>query len=387
MLTLNNFDSFWITAEMIHNGKNLVPQPQYIHVSRKGQILDISNSRPIHSEVMQLEGILAPAFINAHCHLELSHLKGQIAHGKGLVQFLLDVMKPYGTTVTDDIISKTIEDAKNRGIIAFGDISNTTNTLFAKNKAQIRCHTFVEALGKLEAKASDNYNRFISILNAFKENENAYNTSSLTLHAPYSIAIELAKLVDSHSPDSILSIHSQESLEESKLFVEHSGQFIEFYEKIGVNYDSNQSFDGNSLDWILSIVSSTHTLLLIHNTFSNHGDWIKIANRPNTHVCLCPKANLYIENTLPNVKEMSEIIDNICIGTDSLASNDSIDILSEIKILNDHFPEIGIEKLLKWATHNGAKALKFNNLGEIKIGNKCHLVNISEDLNHSRLIV
>jgi len=379
--------SFWVTADQIHDGQSFLPVPTYIQVDSNGLILDISNEKP-DAEVRFFEGIICPGLINTHCHLELSHMKGVIPRGGGLVSFLLNVMKPQEHHVRDQDMIIVLEKAWQKGIVAYGDISNTTHSISAKlAKTDIQFHTFVEALGCIESNAESNYHYYLEVLNAFREKEMSHMQATLTLHAPYSISNDLAHYINHHEMPTLLSVHSQETAAEKELFAHQSGDFLLFYETLKMPVELKDEGYSNSLEWLLAQVSEAHQLILVHNTFAEASDWQRIATRPHTFVCLCPKANLYIEETLPPVADMSEVIENICIGTDSLASNDDIDILSEMKVLMEHFPEIGIETILKWATYNGAQALKMYNKGHIKPGNLSHLVNISQDLTFSQLIV
>jgi cytosine/adenosine deaminase-related metal-dependent hydrolase len=79
---------------------------------------------------------------------------------------------------------------------------------------------------------------------------------------------------------------------------------------------------------------------------------------------LCPGSNLFIQNRLPNLLLFSsqELYQNVCLGTDSLASNTSLSILEEMKIIQHYAPEIPHNMLLQWATLNGARALGFDHL-------------------------
>src|SRR5690606_18509146 len=125
-------------------------------------------------------------------------------------------------------------------------------------------------------------------------------------------------------------------------------------------------------------ISPEHPLLLIHNTFTKSEDVLWIKNRfPENYWCLCPNANLYIENKLPDITMLHNSGANICIGTDSLASNDRLCILSELKTIRKNFPEISWEVLLKWACIHGAKALKMEEtIGSFCIGKKPGLLHI-----------
>jgi cytosine/adenosine deaminase-related metal-dependent hydrolase len=83
------------------------------------------------------------------------------------------------------------------------------------------------------------------------------------------------------------------------------------------------------------------------------------------------KANQYIEKALPPVDLLQKNGCRIVIGTDSLASNNSLDILDELKTISANFPAIQLAELLQWATLNGAKALQLQDqLGSFEKGKK-----------------
>jgi cytosine/adenosine deaminase-related metal-dependent hydrolase len=121
-------------------------------------------------------------------------------------------------------------------------------------------------------------------------------------------------------------------------------------------------------------------LLLVHNSFTSREDIQQVKHLfTNLFFCLCPNANLYIENTLPDVPLLMEEGMKICIGTDSLASNDQLCIYSELKTLQQHF-DIDWELLLQWATYNGAQALRIEDrFGSLGIGMKPGIVHIYQD--------
>jgi aminodeoxyfutalosine deaminase len=115
-------------------------------------------------------------------------------------------------------------------------------------------------------------------------------------------------------------------------------------------------------------------LLLVHNTFTKKEDLEelkKIHSAENTFLVLCPNSNLYIENQLPPVSLFREEELNICLGTDSLASNHELSVLSELITLQLYFPELKLFDLLQWATLNGAKALQVDDtFGSFEAGKK-----------------
>jgi cytosine/adenosine deaminase-related metal-dependent hydrolase len=124
------------------------------------------------------------------------------------------------------------------------------------------------------------------------------------------------------------------------------------------------------------MLSQINKLILVHNTVTTKED-IEFAQQTNKELywCLCPLANLYIENTLPDVNLLYASNCKLVVGTDSLASNDHLSIWDELSVLHAHFPTIPLEEKLRWATSNGAEALGMNStLGSLENGKQPGIV-------------
>ncbi|HXO74250.1 MAG TPA: amidohydrolase family protein, partial [Puia sp.] len=80
------------------------------------------------------------------------------------------------------------------------------------------------------------------------------------------------------------------------------------------------------------------------------------------YFCLCPNANRYISDLLPDVGMLVRNGCTIVMGTDSLASNHQLSILEEIKTLEEAFPQLDLAGLLQWSTYNGARALQLDGM-------------------------
>jgi cytosine/adenosine deaminase-related metal-dependent hydrolase len=178
-----------------------------------------------------------------------------------------------------------------------------------------------------------------------------------------------------------VSIHNQETASENELYKKGSGHLFEFLE---IAKKTNFKHTGeNALASFLKKYEDLNHTLLVHNTFTNKEDinWAKNYNR-DIYWAFCPNANLYIENKLPNFHLF--INEKCTIGTDSYASNWSLSVLDELKTISKSNPEIDLETLIKWATYNGAKFLKFNKLGSFEKG-KTPGVNLIENMNLNNL--
>src|SRR5690606_36103639 len=128
----------------------------------------------------------------------------------------------------------------------------------------------------------------------------------------------------------------------------------------------------NSIQSYLSQLPKNNPLILVHNTYMSlkDVDFIERLGR-DVFYCVCPKANLYIEQSLPKILNFIPDQDRMIVGTDSLASNDTLDILEELKPLTANFQRLDFAQVLQWATINGAKALGLDSvLGSIEVGKK-----------------
>lgn len=343
-----------------------------IAVDDEGRIVEIYNTQSIDHNIEKLDGILCPGFINTHCHLELSHMKGVIPEKIGLTEFIRNFIT-IRKTFSAEQIQQGIEAGENEmlenGIVAVGDISNVTDTFQQKAKCNLKYYTFIEAFDFLPHNAVTEFEKAKSVAEKL-EKIFPDATYSIVPHAPYSVSEKLFQLLRNES--GVKSIHNQESMEENLMFREKHGKIIDFFTSLGMDFSNWKPSGKNSLQSYVRLLPTTNNLLLVHNTFTNSAD-IKFAESysKNIYWVTCPNANLHIENKLPDYNLFIEADSKVTIGTDSLASNYCLSILEEMKTISAHFSELKLEMLLQWATLNGAKALGFNNeLGSFEIGKK-----------------
>ena len=338
-------------------------------VGDDGQVLDVfhpGSGAPV-SEVEQLEGIICPGFINAHCHLELSHLAGKLEKQKGLDEFIKEIeaiRKSTGEEIQSAII-KAEEEMIVNGIVAAGDISNTDYTFLQKSKGRLNYHTFIEVLGFHPDRAEKAFSEGLKLYGQIN------HPGSIVPHAPYSASEKLLKKINdfAYEHNSILTIHNQESEEEDKLFKNKEGKILKRLEHFGIETSSWKHTGFSSLQSTLVHLPKCNKIQLVHNTYTSKEDiaWAQDYSKL-LWWCFCPNANLYIENSLPAFQQFIDANAKITIGTDSMASNWSLSILEELKTIARYAPQISLQQLLTWATKNGAEFLGFNNLGTIEKG-------------------
>lgn len=358
-------------ADQLFDGYRFRKQDEVLVTDEKGKVYGIIPLADAGEDIRKVEGILCPGFVNAHCHLELSFLKGVIPTHTGLVGFVSQVMQHRNAA--SEIIEQSIIDAEAEmianGIVAVGDICNTPNTIAQKQKGRVRYQNFIEVAGFVPGAAESRFNAIKEIAEQFY----IYfpNNTSIVPHAPYSVSLPLLDKIKEHSRNKIFSIHNQESVQETLFFKEQTGDFLSLYNNLGVDLSFFKNTYKSSVEYYIGKIAKEMNALFVHNTFTAKEDIDNIVNQINNpYFCLCPAANLYIENSLPNINLFRSVNDgnNIVVGTDSLASNNSLNILGELSIIQQHFPVIEVEELLKWATINGARALTLEkSLGSFEI--------------------
>lgn len=373
-----------ISADYIFCGNSSPIKNGVVVIADNGVILEVLNPaiNTINwGEVEQHKGIICPGFVNTHCHLELAYLKGKIAAKKQLQGFIQEIVAVRGNFTDEErqiaIVLAEKEMIAN-GIVAVGDIANGNATFIQKAKENLQYHTFVEVFGLNNNDAQQIIERAINLKSSYFNQ----NQISITAHAPYSMSNKLMNLVNEISGN-ILSIHNQETGSENELFLTKSGTLYERLANFNEAIKKWVPTGKNALPSYLPNFGADKKILLVHNTFTSQKD-IAFAKdyAKNIYWCFCPNANLYIENTLPNFNLF--VNEKCTIGTDSLASNNKLSILDEMKTIAKKSSKIPLEMLIKWATYNGAQFLNRNKLGSIEKG-KTPGLNLLENVDLTNL--
>ncbi len=361
----------YFSATTIFSGQEFFNEDSVIIVDAENKIVDVvSNELIDNSNIQYFEGIITPGFVNTHCHLELSHLKSVIPQHRGIVGFGLEIIKQRNDLPVEkqqELMLQADKAMYDAGIVLVGDISNTTNSIQAKKQSKITYHTFVELMGLNPTRADEVFDKGREVLTQFIIKD---LSASFAPHAPYSTSPQLINYISSWCKQAkqATSIHNQESQAENDFFETKTGDYLKLYEALNIPLDFFEATKKTSLQIVLPFFNADVNTLLVHNTFTSPAD-IEIAQQQlaNLYWCLCPKANQYIENTLPPINLLLNHRCAITLGTDSLASNNSLSIMDEINVLVKHFPTIKLEQLLQAATYNGAQFLnQLTNFGSIE---------------------
>ena len=371
-----------LKADKIFDGYKLTENTVLI-VSKDGIIEDLVDTENAGDGIEIFTGILCPGFINCHCHLELSHMKGLIPEKTGLVDFVFKVVTERHHS--EEEILQAIEIAENEmlnnGIVAIGDICNNSLTIAQKQKERVLYYNFIEASGWLPSISKMRFERSENMLKEFSQ---LHTPSTIVPHAPYSVSQNLWNEIQPFFENRTVTIHNQETAFEDEFFLNGGGGVTRMYEMMKIDNTHHQPTGKSSLRSYFNKLEKAKNAILVHNTFMKQEDvdYVKLETQNSklkTYFCLCVNANKYIENALPPIEMFRKNKCAIVLGTDSLASNWSLNILDEIKTIRKSFPLIPLEETLQWVTMNGARALDIDDqFGSFERGKRPGVVLINE---------
>lgn len=370
----------------LFNGYELFSGKKVLITDQDGEVIDIIRREDAGEDVQDIDGLICPGFINAHCHLELSHMKGMIGEGQGMTGFIssLVIQRFAPKEKILQAIAEAEEEMVRNGIVAVGDICNSTDTYHQKEKKNLLYFNFIEALGLDPTNAGK---RFTAAEDVYVEMAKLDQSISIVPHAPYSVSDELFRLISQHSAGKTISCHNQESNDETDFLISGEGAFRQLFLAMNIPESILTARHKRSLQAMLPYFSSASKVLLVHNVVTNEEDFssLQVYDPARFYWCLCPNANLYITGMLPDLRLILENTDQVVLGTDSLASNDSLSVLKEMKTIVRNFEWVQMEDILKWATLNGARALGMDDkLGSFKKGTNPG-INLIQGLEDGRL--
>ncbi|MGM0667434.1 MAG: amidohydrolase family protein [Bacteroidota bacterium] len=354
---------------------------------RISEVRDTGGDPPELSVTEFYNGIIVPGFVNCHCHTELSSMHDKTVPHTGLGEFIRKVRETR--MGEENIMLRDIAAADKmmyeKGVSACADICNSSISFDIKESSPVEYINFLEVFGIDPAKAD---RRIGEVLELKKKAGNFSARSYIVPHSFYSMsAVLLEKVKQLASGNEVHSIHFMESEQEKNFLEDAGGGLMESYGAMGIDPGMLHGRVTDHISGIRDYISPGGNLLLVHNTYAGREEIGAAMERGKCFFCLCPGSNLFIENALPPVNILREMGADMVMGTDSLASNKSLDILGEMKIISNEFPSVPLEEMVRWATINGARALKIDNdYGSIEKGKKPGLLLIENtDLSAVRL--
>ena len=342
-----------LLSDYLFDGERLLKDKAV--VVDNGVVVDIDGFKIIKKAYPEVKieefsgGVLFPGFVNTHVHLELGYLKGKTVRSKGFVEWLKSIMgsKLEDEDVIKDSIKNGIDELLKSGVGLVGDISNTLLSVEYLDKYMPQSVVFYENYSLNKKKAC-------SVVEKLKKERLTAKSVrvSVVLHAVYSTHPCLAEFICSlnHTP---FTVHLLESRFENQ-FLRNSGKLFDFLE--GIGFVSDRFYFDDVWDFLKNTSCLKRNAIFVHCVEATDRDIEKIKELKGT-VCLCLRSNDFISSKLPDVYKICASGVNVAFGTDSLASNDNLNFLEELRFAHKAFPLIEAEKIFKWAISGGAKAL------------------------------
>jgi cytosine/adenosine deaminase-related metal-dependent hydrolase len=315
-------------------------------------------------------GVLLPGLVNAHCHLELSHLRGRLNRATGFAPWVEQLVAQRGADGPGAVraaAARAIRQVQGTGTVAIGDVSNDLTHLDLLAASRLTAVVFHELLGWNPARAA-----------AIAEEADARRLGPreggvqvrLAAHAPHSVSPALfAELVRRGGP---AAIHLAESAEEARFLLRGDGAWMRFLERRGLG---DLPFDAPGVSpvrYLDELGALRPGLVAAHCVYVDDADRARLAAK-QVHVAVCPRSNLNLGVGIPDVPELVAAGVRLCLGTDSLASVDSLDLIDDATVLHEEFPDLDPAVIVEMATAGGARALGLEDLGAIAPGKRAEL--------------
>ena len=335
----------------------------FVELDDNGVVLKTGKSEDISSEKEYYDGAVVPGFVNAHCHLELSSMRGKFRKGTGMAGFIDQINELRDSTTHEQKLEEILYWMKtlwNRGVSAMADISNCSDTFAEKSTSPMYTRTFLEVFGT----EPEDCDAVMDGVRELKKTADSFGIDAApTPHACYTMSPELLTAVSKEGLKSgFLSFHSEETQEEEDMMISGTGAMYE--NRVSAGMSVPPVTGESSLMYFIDRLEKAHAapfdehILLVHECcMTEEGTEAvkKVMNHP--YVALCPCSNIFIHNALPPVDMIRRSGIKITVGTDSLSSNDDLDMVRELFCLQENFPQVPLGEMIFWATANGADFL------------------------------
>jgi cytosine/adenosine deaminase-related metal-dependent hydrolase len=318
-------------------------------------------------------GVLLPGLVNAHCHLELSHLAGQVPGDAGFVPWVEGVVASRGT-VPDEAVREAaagaIRSLEAHGTVALGDVSNGLGHLDLLASSRLSAVVFLELLAWDPARAEATLAGADARASAVAGSLRPGLDLRLAAHAPHTVSPALLRLLAGRGGPS--AIHLAESEEEAAFLRDGSGGWPAFLARRGLGHVPFTPPGSSPVGHCDDLGTLHPRLVAAHGVQVDAADRETLARR-GVHVVLCPRSNRSLGVGTADVPALLAAGVRLALGTDSLASVETLDVLDDAVALARRFPGLDPVAIVRMATLGGAEALGFGDLGAIAPGKRAAL--------------
>ena len=389
-----------ISRPPVYNGAILIKNEKIEEIDIRERLFD----KYKNEEYLNLKNsVLMPGLINLHTHLELTALKGSIisknntaipSEKTDLVSWILALIESKKKTSTNNLslgIKNGIREAISTGTTTIVDLT-TRNTIYSTSvfgksfyaikDIGLRGFVFVEVLNFDSSTADSYWKDTYKIIEQMRKDEDPLTSIGIAPHSIYSVSSKLLKIARDYAikEKMKMSMHVAESMEEKNFVSKNKGIIKDIYHK-KFNWDGKRDFKRyqSSIEYIDKNGLLSKDLLAVHCVQLTDEDMKRLSEK-NTPVVLCPRSNTFISVGIAPFDKLASMGITIGFGTDSLASNYSLNMWDEMRFAYLFYRKtsranIKAEDIIRCGTINGAKALGISNkVGTLGIGKEADLI-------------
>ncbi len=318
-------------------------------------------------------GVLIPGLVNAHCHLELSHLAGLAERAPaGFVPWVESLMAERGPGSAEEVRAATrraIRQLESTGTVAVGDVSNALAHLDLLEESHLRVVVFYELLGWDPGRAERILAGAADVM-ALAARPELRTRVKIAAHAPYSVSPALmAGIVRRGGP---AAMHLAESPEETRFLAQGDGAWRAFLGRRGLGHVPFEAPGVSPVAHVDAMGGLREGMVAAHCVQVDEADCALLARR-GVFVAVCPRSNQGLRVGMAPVRRLLAAGVRLCLGTDSLASAPTLDLMADMALVQSQFPELSPEVVVRMATLGGAEALGLPELGAIEPGRSAEL--------------
>lgn len=359
-----------ITAKAVFLGPGEVLAPGMVRVlgSRIVQVAEKLSPRLGEERVALGEAVLSPGLINAHVHLDYTPLRGKLP-ATSFPAWVREIVRLKASLSRDSLEGALREGFRllaQSGTTGVGNMESYPELLLLADRFPLRCWWFLELL---DIRPHDwSPEATCAALQFFEKPPLPLGRLGLAPHAPYTASAELYRLVRECARRFRLPVttHVAESPEEWEMFHNGGGALWELVRQAGRQREDGEGL--SPLQWLDRTGSLAPGMLLVHLNYLDDADWALLA-RGELAVVHCPKSHAFFSFPPFPLERMLSLGIPVCLATDSLASNDTLDLREEIRLARQRHPGLPPERWWEMVTAAPARALgSGGSLGEIRSG-------------------
>jgi len=335
-----------------------------------GRISAIGHSNEVHGthRIRHRGCAIIPGFVNAHAHLELTILRGMF-ESLSLADWIRRMVHIKYQRMNEDDYKLSARlgatEMLRAGITTVAEVMDIGTGWDAMKEFGLRGIAYQEVFGPADSAAEDAMSGLQRKLERYRLDESETRRAGVSPHAPYTVSKLLFEQArDLARRESLrITTHAAESHDETLFVCDGVGPFAEAHAKRGIAVTARGC---SPLAYLESLGLLGPDMLIAHAVEADERDLERL-QKSGTCVAHCPKSNAKLGNAMARTGDMRKRGITVGLGTDSYASNDSIDMFEEMRAARAN--GLTAVEVFQMATIDGARTLGFETqLGSLEAG-------------------